>query len=142
MCVHYYWCFESLQLVLYTVNNQYRELFENNNINKKLTILLVRSGRLAIGGGGGSSSTSELTACTGLWYDCGAPSASVGVVLLGLELDTRLNEEPLMKKVFEIKFHFHVEIYKFTGMSSSSCLCHIFSIWWFFRTTIVPIKDI
>lgn len=57
-------------------------------------MLLVRSGRLAIGGGGASSSNSELVAWAGLWYECDAPSASVGVVLLGLELDTLLNEEP------------------------------------------------
>lgn len=55
----------------------------------------MRSGRLAIGGGGGSSSISELTACAGLWYACWTPSTSVGVVLLGLELDTRLSDEPV-----------------------------------------------
>lgn len=32
-------------------------------------MLLVRSGRLAIGGGGASSSNSELVACAGLWYE-------------------------------------------------------------------------
>lgn len=55
----------------------------------------MRSGRLAIGGGGASSSNSELVAWAGLWYDCEIASASVGVVLLGLELDTLLNDEPL-----------------------------------------------
>lgn len=57
-------------------------------------MLFVRSGRLVIGGGVTSSSTSELGACGGLWKDCVTPSTSVGVVLLGLELDTRLKDEP------------------------------------------------
>ena len=58
----------------------------------------MRSGRLAIGGGA-SSSNSELAAWDAkLLYECGAQSGSVGVVLLGLELDTLLNDEPSLTK--------------------------------------------
>lgn len=57
-------------------------------------MLLVRSGLLAMGGGGPSSSISELVAWAGLGYEWEPPSMSVGVVLLGLELDTRLMDDP------------------------------------------------
>lgn len=87
----------SMGLVYYKKNRKIQNTFCIKNIKLRsiLTMLLVRSGLLTIGGGGASSSISELGACTGLWYECGAPSKSVGVVLLGLELDTWLNEEPV-----------------------------------------------
>lgn len=59
----------------------------------------MRSGRLATGGGGASSSNSKLAAWAGLWYECETASASVGVVLLGLELETLLIEEPNKRNV-------------------------------------------
>lgn len=86
-------------------------------IDQQLTMLLVRSGRLAIGGGGASSSNSELVAWAGLWQDW--TSASVGVVLLGLELETLLSDEPktkyINKSLMLDRPHFNFLI-KFTKM--------------------------
>lgn len=110
---------------------------------ERRTMLLVRSGLLAIGGGGTSSSISELGGwCTGLWYECGAPSVSVGVVLLGLELDTRLIDDPEDIQTQTDKYTLMIWNLKITWMSGCSGFCHVLSIRRFLGAIVVPVENI